>query len=151
MAGEGSRFGDGVALQVGERDQAAVRSHFVGQKVRGFAFVELLGAAARDALERACQLWLDQQIARLIKLAAVLKHPARFRISRQVPGVAELLRAQPGQRVPLSRKPDRRLQQLGPRPCAELSMRQFEATHVSRHSRSPPPGDAVGTQLAVAS
>ena len=75
----------GVALQIVQRDQAAVRLHVLGQQAGGLAFVEILGAELRDALQRAGQVGLHEQFAGFVELAVLQENALGFRESRASP------------------------------------------------------------------
>ncbi len=78
-----------IVLQIGKRDQPAMRRHFRRQTLRRLAFVKLPGARRCDALERRRQLRLHQHIPGLVIRPALLKDALGFRIVRKVARAAQ--------------------------------------------------------------
>ncbi len=66
--------------------------HVFGQKTRRLALVEIRGAEPGNALERPSQVGLNEDLAHVIILAALLKDTARLGKLRQSARAAQRLR-----------------------------------------------------------
>ena len=149
-AGERLAFDHLISPQVGERDEAAVLGHGLGQPPGGFSFVELARAGAGDAPEGAGELGLHEPLAGRVE-GALLEEDAAgvgkklefgagvFQTVREVPGNGEAFRGQL----------DRRGQQFGPGLAAVVGRGELEAAHGAGDADGAVSAHALARQGAV--
>src|SRR5206468_9380739 len=105
---------------VREGDKAAVLLHIRGEEPRGFYFVEILRAEARDAVECAAELGLKEGIARFVEFAVAQENAIGFgELAKAARGSPKAVRLAVGEDEAFGGEVDGGADELGPRLLAE--------------------------------
>ena len=123
-----------VVAQIIERNETAPFLHELGELSRHFSGVEII-RRFDDALERASQLRLFQDIALLPALAVVLEDALRVGVLREPRVSGHRARVIPAERITLARETNGRLHDLFQRQLAELFLRMDHALHRAWNTR----------------